>query len=46
MIRTKEGIRRNIHTGIFVPVQKTLSNDYTKRFVINNKTQPLKINLS
>lgn len=45
MIRTKEGIRRKIDTGIFVSVEKLLTNDYTKRTVIKNKTQPLKINL-
>lgn len=42
MIRTKEGLRRKeLLTGDFVIVEKQMSNDYTKRTVIKNKTLPL-----
>jgi len=44
MIRTKEAIKRNLHAGMFVKVEKEMSNDYTKRNVIKNKTLTLKIN--
>lgn len=44
MIRTKESIRRDIDAGCFVTVEKHLSNDYTKRTVIKNKTLTLKLN--
>lgn len=44
MIRTKESINRNLHAGMFIKVEKEMSNDYTKRSVIKNKTLTLKIN--
>ncbi len=44
MIRTKEGIRGEKETGMFVEVVKNLTNNYTKRKVLkNNKTQSLTI---
>ncbi len=47
MIRTKEGLRRlDKLTGSFERVEKQMSNDYTKRIVMRNKTLPLKLSLS
>lgn len=44
MIRTKEGLKRNLHAGMFVEVVKYMSNDYSKRNVNKNSTNTLKIN--
>ncbi len=44
MIKTKESLKRNIHAGMFVEVVKHMTNDYSKRKVINNKTKTIKLN--
>lgn len=45
MIRSKEGLRQDLHAGMFVEVVKNLTKKYSKRKVSkNNLTKTLKIN--
>lgn len=43
MIKTREGLRRNLDAGIFVQRSKKLSGKYDKRIVLNNETKPIKL---
>lgn len=41
-IKTKEGLRRNVETGLFIPVEKHLTGNYDKRIVMKNgNTKPI-----
>jgi DNA polymerase type B, organellar and viral len=44
MIKTREGLRRNLDTGNFVIKKKTLSGNYDKRIVLKNgQTKPIEL---